>query len=202
MVRIDTPPDAVDKAYAKSLFELAEEKGGRDRLESVAAELEELVEIARANPRFEEFIASRIIPADRKAASLRTMFAGRVDDLIFHTMLVLNKKGRADRFARVAAALGHMVEERFGRVEVDVYTRFPIPPDQLESLRSILHQRLDREPVIYTYTDPSMIGGLKVRVGDQLLDASFSTRLRKMRELLAEEGGELIRERFASVFED
>jgi F-type H+-transporting ATPase subunit delta len=202
MVRIDTPPDAIDKAYAKSLFELADEKGGRERLESVSAELEELVEIVRANPRFEEFIASRIIPAEAKSASLRKILGGNVDDLILHTTLVLNKKGRADRFARMAAAFGQMVEERFGRVEVDVYTRFAIPPDQLESLRSILQQKLDREPVIYTYTDPTMIGGLKIRVGDQLLDASFANRLRKMRDLLKEEGGALIRERFDNAFEN
>jgi F-type H+-transporting ATPase subunit delta len=116
--------------------------------------------------------------------------------------LLLNRKGRAGRFVRVAVAFDQMVQEQFGRVEVDVYTRFPMPADQLERLRGTLRTALSREPIIYTYTDPSMIGGLRVRVGDRLVDASFSTRLRKMRDLLKEEGGAEIKNRFPNAIED
>jgi len=202
MVRLDTPPDTIDKAYAASLFELAQDKGGRERLESLAGELEELVDLIRANPRFEEFMASRIIPPAKKSASLKNILGGHVDDLILYTALVMIAKGRADRFARMAAAFDQMVQERFGRVEVDVYTRFPIPSDQLESIRGLLAERLQREPVLYTYTDEAMIGGIRIRVGDRLLDASFSTRLRKMRELFEDEGGALMRSRFDRAFQD
>ena len=202
MVRLDTPPDAVDKAYAKGLFELTFEKGGRERLEEFSAELDELVDVIRAEPRFEEFIASRIIPVEKKEQSLRKILGGNVSEHVMNLALLLNRKGRAGRFVRVAVAFDQMVQERFGRVEVDVYTRFQMPPDQLERLRGTLRTALNREPIIYTYIDPTMIGGLRVRVGDRLVDASFATRLRKMRDLLKQEGGAEMKARFDAAVED
>lgn len=202
MVRLDTPPDAVDKAYAHGLFALALEQGGRERLEEISSELDELVDVVRAEPRFEEFIASKIIPVEKKERSLRNILGGRVSEPVLNLALLLNHKGRAGRFVRVAVAFDQLVQERFGRVEVDVYTRFPMPADQLERLRETLRTALGREPIIYTYADPSMIGGLRVRVGDRLVDASFSTRLRKMRDLLKEEGAAEIKNRFDRAVED
>lgn len=202
MVRLDTPPDAVDKAYAKAFFDLVHERGGREFLEEIVAEFDDLVDIVRAEPRFEEFIASKIIPVTKKERSLRAILEGRVSELVVNLVLLLNRKERAGRLVRVIAAFDQMVQEKFGRVEVDVYTRFPMPTEQLDRLRETLRVALKREPVVYTYTDPAMIGGLRVRVGDQLVDASFATRLRKMRDLLKEEGGAKIRARYDRSYDD
>lgn len=202
MIRLDTPPDSIDVTYAKSLFGLAESRGGRELLESLASELEELVELARSDPKFEEFLASRIIPAEARAASLGRILKGNVSDEVLHVLLVMNRKGRLSRFARMASAYERLVEERFGRVEVDLFTRFPPPADQLDSIRDQLREALDREPVLYTYTDESMIGGFRIRVGDRLIDGSFATRLRKMRDRLTEHGGDVIRQRYERAYEE
>ncbi len=202
MIRLDTSPDQTDKIYARSLFELAEAKGGRERLEELSGEFDEIAELVRANPRFHEFVASRIIPAEKKDASLRRIFQGQISEQILSTMLVLNRKGRLGQLLRVAAAFQEMVEARFGRIEVDVYTRFPLPPDQADHLRNVLRERMGREPVLYSYTDKSMIGGFKIRVGDKLLDASFATKLRKMRDQIREDGGKEIRARYERAVED
>lgn len=201
MIRLDTQPEAVDKAYARSLFELVERDGGRALLESIAGEFDELVELLRSMPRFEEFIASRIISAEKKQASLEHMFRGKISDMVLNLALLMNRKGRLNRFSRVAMAYQQMVEEKFGRVEVDVYTRYAIPEDQLDSLKRRLQEVLKREPVVYPHVDSSMLGGMKLRVGDVMLDASFDSRLRKMREMLRTEGTALIRERAERAFE-
>lgn len=202
MIRLETPPDETDKIYARSLFELAEAKGGREKLEELSAELDELADLVRANPRLAEFTASRIIASEKKEASLRKIFEGRISELLMSTILVLNRKGRLGQFLRVASAYQEMVESKFGRIEVDVYTRFPLPPEQADHLRSVLRERMGREPVLYAYTDKSMLGGFKIRVGDKLLDASFATRLRKMKDRIKEDGGKEIRARFERAIED
>lgn len=202
MIRLDTPPDETDKIYARSLFELAEAKGGREKLEELSAELDELADLVRANPRLAEFTASRIIASEKKEASLKRIFGGRISELLMSTILVLNRKGRLGQFLRVASAYQEMVESKFGRIEVDVYTRFPLPPEQADHLRNVLRERMGREPVLYAYTDKSMLGGFKIRVGDKLLDASFATRLRKMKDRIKEDGGKEIRARFDRAVED
>lgn len=202
MPLFDTPPDAVDKIYAASLFELVEAKGGREMLESISGELDELVELVRQEPKLGELFASRIIPVRDKETSLRHIFEGRISQVLLNLFLVLNEKDRPGRLLSITAAYQAMVQERFGRVEIDVFTRHAIPQDQVDAIRRRLEATLGREPVLYTYTDPGMIGGIRMQLGDRLLDASVATRLQKMRQSMKVDGAARMRARFEEAFSD
>lgn len=199
---IEVPPEAVDRVYAQSLFELAEAEGGREQLESVAAELEEIADLSRAHYELAELFGSRIIKAADKRRSIEVIFGGRVSDLILRFLLVLLRKERLDRALPIIAAFDEMIQARFGRVEIDLYTRHAIPGEQLDSIRQRLGRALRREPVLHAYIDESMIGGLRMQVGDKLIDASIATRLRRMRERLIEGGSNQIHARYDSIVED
>lgn len=199
----EAPPEAVDKVYAKSLFELAEGEGGQERLESLNGELDELVELTRANADLSEFISSRIIGTEERAKSIDAIFGGgKVSDLLLKFLQTLNRKERLNRLLSIIAAYDQMVQERFGRIEINVYTRHPLAEDQKSSLAERLQKAVGREPVLYAYTDETMIGGMKMQVGDRLIDASVQTQLRAMKELMTGEGGTLMRERFDRAVED
>lgn len=202
MPLFDAPPEALDKVYAESLFDLAESEGGRQRLEELSGEMDELVELTRANPELSEFLASQIIPTVQRERSLKKIFQGRVSPLLFNFLVILNRKERLSRLLPIASAYEHMVQERFGRIEVDVYTRHPLPKDQVNAIRERLKQALQREPIVYTYTDPAMLGGVRMQVGDRMVDASIATQLRRMKEVLSKDGASRLREKFDQAFED
>ena len=61
---------------------------------------------------------------------------------------------------------------------------------------------LSKEPVLHPYIDSSMLGGIKLRIGDQLIDGSVQTRLRRLSESIKTQGGTAIRERFESYVEE
>ncbi|MBL0928137.1 MAG: ATP synthase F1 subunit delta [Phycisphaerales bacterium] len=184
----DAPPEALDKVYAQSLFELAEAQGGRARLETISGEIDEILELIRGHAEFSEFLASRLIGAAEREQSLARILGGRVDTLLFNFVNILNRKDRLPRLLPVFGAFQQMVQDAFGKVEVDVYTRFPLDPDQLAGLASRLRDVLKREPVMHAYIDETMIGGVKMQVADKLIDASMATQLRKMREMLLQDG--------------
>ena len=96
----------------------------------------------------------------------------------------------------------HMVHEAFGRVEVDVFTPSTLDPEQVRSLEQRIGTALKKEPVVYTYTDPDMIGGLKLRIGDQLIDGSVAARLRRIRQGLLTSGSSAIRQRFDRIIDE
>ncbi len=202
MPLFDGPAEAVDRVYAQSLFELADSAGGRERLEELSGEVDELGDFLRGQRELSEFMSSQIIATDARAKSLRAVFEGKISDLLLRFILTLNRKGRLNRFLRIGEAFEEMVQEKFGRVEIDVYTRHPLPADQLESIKARLQEALKREPVLHAYTDEAMIGGVKMQVGDRLIDASIATRLRKMRDLMTGEGAALMRSRFDQAVED
>ena len=87
------------------------------------------------------------------------------------------------------------------RVEVDVFTASPLDSAGLASVRERLAGSLKRDVVVHPYVDGSMIGGVKFRIGDQLVDASVATRLRKLRDRLSTEGASALRERLDRMFE-
>lgn len=200
MPLFESPPEAVDKVYARSLFELAEADGGRERLESLAAELDEFVELTRAEAQLSEFLSSRILGTDERAGSLKVMFDGRISDLLLRFLQVLNRKERLSRLLSIVAAFEEMVQEKFGRIEVNVYTRESISAEQIASIKSRLEIATGREPVIYPYTTPGMIGGVKMQIGDRLFDDSIQTSLRNMTELIKEDGAAAIRTKPSSQF--
>jgi len=194
-------PDAVARVYAASLFEIAEAIGGQAAIESTMGELEEILELARQDASFGEFLASQILSSDDRATSLETIFRGRASDHVVNFLKVLSDKGRLAHLAVIAAAYDALVQKHFGRIEVDVYTASPASEELLGSLRDRLRGILNKEPVLHAYVDESMIGGLRLRIGDELVDASVATQLRKMREELKTGAASNLRTRVDELFE-
>lgn len=182
MPLIEAAPDALARVYARSLFEMAQEQGGPALVESTLAEVEDLLEVARTNPAFGEFLSSRILSSKRREASLRAILGGRSSDLVMRFVLTLNSKGRLPHLAPIAAALDQYVQDSFGRIEADVYTASPITPEELRAISDRLRSVLGKEVVVHPYTDGTMIGGLRLQIGDQLIDGSVSTQLRRLRD--------------------
>lgn len=187
MPLIEAAPDALAKVYAKGLFEAAEKQAGR--AEGVLGELEDILELARANDDFSEVLASRLIDADKRDAALVRLFEGRVSAHTLSFLRLLNRKGRLGHLAPITGALDAIVQERFGRVEVDVFTAAPIAQAEMASIRARLTDALGKEVVLHPYTDSSMIGGIKLRMGDQLIDASVRADLSRLRDRLLGQTG-------------
>lgn len=195
--------DEVALVYASALRELAEGAGGRAKEIEVGEELEALATLISGDARFAAFLKSPMIDLEKRAESLRRILSGKVSDLILRTLLVMNRRGRSAEIAGLSAAYRSILDARLGRVAVEVTT--PAGPPIDESLAALVRDRvrqsLGKEAVIEGRKDPRMIGGIKVRIGDVLIDGSVATRLRRMSEELVGRGGPEIRGRFESFVE-
>ena len=186
--------DAVARVYAQSLLELAEAAGGEEKIAETGEQLQSLLEIVRAEPAFAEFLRSPIVKRSSRGESLKRVLDGQVSDLLLRFILVLNDKGRLGRLSDIAAAYDEMLNDRFGRIEVDVFTvEGRLDDAQMSLLADKVRSRLGKEPVFHQYSDPSLLGGLVLRVGDQLIDGSVRGRLRGLRESLMDRGATAIR---------
>lgn len=199
MPLIEAQPDALAKVYAKSLFEIAQSQGGQQNAESILGELEDILEIARNDRSFNELLASRLIDAKKRDASLVRMFEGKVSPLTLNFIRQLNRKGRLANLSQIAVAMDTLVQEQFGRIEVDVFTASPISASELENVRKRLSDSLGKDVIMHPYTDSSMLGGIKLRMGDQLIDGSIQAELRKMRDVLLNKGSANVRGRSGDI---
>ncbi len=194
--------DAFATVYAKSLFELASDAGGNDKVVEIADELEQICELLRQDKEVRLFFTSPIIDVPKRSETISAIFSNRVTDLTLRFLLVLNNKGRLNHLESISVAFDLLVQEAFGRVEVDVFTPTAIDADSINIIKGKVQSMLGKEPVLHPYVDKKMLGGLKLRIGDQLIDGSVQTKLRRLSESIKNSGGTAIREQFETYLED
>jgi len=184
--------DTLARIYARSLFDLCNDAGGRDKIMEVADELEQVCELVRSDAGFREYLDSPVIDTARRGLGVRTIFENRVTDLLLRFLLVLNTNGRLGRVETIQAAFDELVQEAWGRVEVDVWTATELDDDSRARLGSRLHEVLNKEPVLHCWTDASLIGGVRIRIGDRLIDGSVAARLKQFEQSLTVRGSSII----------
>jgi F-type H+-transporting ATPase subunit delta len=167
--------------YARSLLELAGEK---QQAEPVGQELSEIRQIVVENPTFGSFLADPAIGEIERGETLRRIFEGRVSPLVMNFMQVLNSKGRLGNLVSIADAYDELLDELLGKVEVDVTVAQRLGSDQLEDVRRKVSAALKKDAVLHQYVDESIIGGMILRVQDQLIDGSVKAQLTAMKQKL------------------
>jgi F-type H+-transporting ATPase subunit delta len=190
--------DTLARIYARSLFDLSDEAGGRDKILEVADELEQICELVRSDASFREYLDSPVIDTARRSLGVRTIFADRITDLVVRFLLVLNTNGRLSRIESIHTAFDELVQEAWGRIEVDVWTAMPLAGEQRAVLSARLHEILGKEPVLHAWTDEALIGGIKIQIGDRLIDGSVAARLKQFEQNMRLNGNRLISEKPAA----
>ena len=198
----ESNPDALARVYATSLFELAEADGGRDRAEEILGELEDVLEMARQNATFSEFLATRVIARESRDASLVKILEGRASEITVKFLRLLNSKDRLGHLAPIVSAYESKVQDAFGRIEVDLFTAEAIDEATKSTFQTTLSEKLGKDVILHAYTDPKMLGGVKLRIGDQLVDDSLASQLSRMRDRLTTDGNATLRSRASLIIDE
>jgi F-type H+-transporting ATPase subunit delta len=171
------------RVYAEALMAAA-----GPQADAVGDDIDALVEdVLAERPNAERFLASGAVNRKTKAAVLQAAFAG-TSDVLRNFLGVLNQNNRLGLLRAIAAAYRKLRDEAAGRVRVTVTSAVALSDDQLTKLKTTLAGRLDAEPVLDARTDPDLLGGLVVQVGDRVYDSSVRTRLDSLRTHLMASG--------------
>lgn len=151
----------------------------------VAAELFEVSRTVAANPDLELALGSRLGDASAKGALVDTLFGGRLGAA---TVLIASSLVRQPRGRRVRSLLTwakDLVAEQRGRIVGTVYSALPLSDAQLSRLGASLGARYDSQVELNVVLDRAVVGGLRVEIGDDVIDATVSSRLSDLRQRLA-----------------
>ena len=182
---LDAGSRRVARVYAESLLDAAAESNQTDQ---VLEEFAELIDgVLGAAPQFEAYLVSGAA-SGKKAEVIRRAFDGRASDLFRNFLLVLNAHRRLDLMRGIREVATELHAERAGRMRVLVTSAVPLTDDQRERLRQELRARYRKEPVLTARVEPDLLGGLVVRVGDWVYDASVRARLETVRQQIIERG--------------
>lgn len=171
----DTKATDAGQRYARALFELADETGA---LSAVERDLVSMKAMLKDSEDLRRLLASPAFSADDKAAGLAGVAAKAGFNKTTQNFLgLLSANGRAGELAGVIAAFQALAAKARGAVSAEVISAAPLSAAQSKAIAAALRASLGKDPEIETRVDPAILGGLKVRVGSRLFDASLKSRL-------------------------
>ncbi len=171
----------VARRYAQAVLELALEQNTLDQWRSDFATLTDVWANTPIVARFDDPGRSRT----RRMEEARTLLQGQVSPLALNLVLLLVQRGRANLAPLIANAFDRLNRERENRVTAEVTSAVALTSEQRRNLEQQLSGRTGRTVDLRERVDPSILGGLIVRVGDELIDASIIARLRRIEAQLS-----------------
>jgi len=176
--------EIIARNYAETLLELARRQGG-DAVNQFAAAMDAL-EALVSEPRVAEFLATPRVSADEKKRVLAAALEGRVPPLFQRFVMVVVDKRRQRVLGEIAGQYRRLVDEIAGRVRVQVAVSHAPDAALQEEVRRALEARLGKQVIPAFTVDAELLGGLVVRVGDEILDGSVRSRAQHLRRRLME----------------
>ena len=175
----DSKSTDVGARYAQALFDLAKDAG---RVAAVEANLKSFKAMRAGSADLRRLLTSPTFAADQKAKALQALaVAGKFEPLARKFLGLMATNGRAAALLSAITAFEALSAIERGVVAAEVTTATPLTAAQQKGLMAALKLALGKTPEIETKVDASILGGLKVRVGSRLYDASLRSKLDSLR---------------------
>jgi F-type H+-transporting ATPase subunit delta len=167
------------RRYAEAAFELARETGG---IESWQRDLDALAEALR-EPELRGLVEHPAVPYADKERVLRRVVTG-VGEQPLALVLLMVRRGRPGAIDAMVTRFRELVRQHRGVALAEVRTALPLDDGQRRDLVTRLRALTGEQIEINEVVDESLIGGIAVRIGDRLYDASVRNRLERLRARL------------------
>jgi F-type H+-transporting ATPase subunit delta len=172
--------DTAARRYAEAAFEVA-------MRDSTLAEWRSELDLAAAvagDERVLGLLTNPAVPTERRAKVLDEMLGERVSRPVLNLVQLMLRRHRIEELPRVAAEFGRLDDDRQGITHAIVTSATALDPDEIRALTARLEQSTGGRIALDVAVDPSLLGGLVVRVGDRLIDGSVRGRLERLRNQL------------------
>ncbi len=169
----------IARPYAIALFDLAREN---NELPQVEQSLNAISAMAEGNPDFQRFLRSPAISTEEKRSAMDAIVArARMPETVAKFVRLVAGNGRLFALPTMIATFKEMAANARGEVRAEVVSAEPLTRAQADQLGITLHQKLGKVVTLEQRVDPSLIGGLVVRVGSKMIDSSLKTKLTAMK---------------------
>ncbi|RYX86661.1 F0F1 ATP synthase subunit delta [bacterium] len=168
---------SVARRYAGALFEVAKK---RNQVDAIAANLHEVVDAVRASRELMSVLHHPLLPLEKKQAVIRGVFGGKVLSDVENFVFLVVRKNRASVLPQIMDAFDRLVDEYRSEADAEAVTAVPLDANQVVALQASLQKKFGVKVRLKTRIDPEVLGGLQVRVGDRLIDATVRTKLERL----------------------
>lgn len=192
---LDSDEQQVGTLYARALLSAADAA-----VDEIVAELEALVsECLDKNQALETALASPRISQEEKEGMLDRIFRGRINATLLNFLKVLCRRDRIGALRAIQASATEMLEVQQGKQRVIVSTAQPLTEDQKQQIAKAFHGAFGKQAVLVERVDETLLGGIVLRIGDQVVDGSVLGRMESIRSAVTQGVQRAIRDKYESL---
>jgi len=180
-----------EKRYAEALISIASEKNSSagdstDYIEIFKQELDMLSQIYNKEATLRKVLLDPSIDKELKKDLLKRIFKSRVKTEILNTLFLLTDKGSISALPGISSEFARLADEKRNILNVEISAYEPLDNDQLDRIVQKIRKQFGAESVkVVVNIDKSLLGGIKIKVGDKVIDSSVSGSLKALGKLLA-----------------
>jgi F-type H+-transporting ATPase subunit delta len=167
--------------YATALVAVAETEGVLDKVED---ELYAFAKATEANPQLREALTDQALPVDNRTALVRDVLGDRAHPVTVTLVSFLIEAGRARDLTKIAEAVAAIAAEQRQHEVAEVRSAVALSDTQRERLAQALSRATGRQVEVKVVVDPTVVGGVVARVGDEVFDGSVASRLEDAKQVL------------------
>jgi len=173
-------------SYASALFDLALETGSLDQVErdlaSYTALLDESADLRR-------LVTSPVFSSNDQVNAISAVLdRAEIGGLVANTIRVAARNRRLFATPGIVKAFGELLAKHRGEVAAEVTSAEPLSEAHVADLKTALRDSLGKDVALQTHVDPSLIGGLILKVGSRMIDGSLRTKLNSLKHAMKEVG--------------
>lgn len=172
----------VERRYAQALFELS----GAD-INGMVHELKDFVDAFKSSKELNSYLLDPRVKVDEKQKVIRNVLSDKLGKNVLNFILLLVEKHRIKELPEIYEQFIHIVNEKSNILEMEIVSAMPLDEDALQRIKDKFRQKYKASSVKTTETvDSSIIGGVKVTIGDKVYDGSIKGRIESLIELVGQ----------------
>jgi len=180
----DTIVSGMAGRYATALFELADEAGAID---SVKADLDRLAALIAESADLARLVKSPVFTADEQLSAVTAILAkAEIAGLAGNFVKLVAKNRRLFALPGMIADFAALAAAKRGETTAKVTVAAPLSDEHLDALKATLAEKTGKDVQLDVTVDPSILGGLIVKLGSRMVDASLKTKLNSIRHAMKE----------------
>lgn len=167
------------KSYCEALFSIAEEE---DKTKEYKEQLVFVVDTLKENKQFKAVLTHPKISRNEKKELLETIYGKEIDHMLLNFLKLLIDKNRficLDDINRIYIKMFHTLNNI---AAADIYSAQALSEDEIKRLTSMLEKKLNKNIELKLHIDEDLIAGIRIKIGDKVLDNTAKNRLQKLKE--------------------
>lgn len=171
----------LDRRYALALYQVAEKNG---KVEEYLNNLREICQLINEDRNFQEVIKHPQISTIKKKETFTNIFKGKIDDELLSFLLILIDKDRIKYLREKLNEMEKIHLQKNNTLVANIKTAVPLLESEVKALKQKLESQYNKNIIMTTEVDKSILGGVYVRVGNDVIDGTVKSKLDEMKDII------------------